>query len=181
MAALKLDAIPESFPKAGADGPWQLAMSTSRSLFLGTSLTDLVAALIENYPVPGTEDEQLKSRLHAAIGFAETIQGLRLAEKSSLGAFAPHGMKPEEVAIALEDKKSPVGTEGKWRNTEVPLVVMAAHYEPYTCLPAPTGNIISIDPFTELTLLESLSDAKFIELFEVGSPPDEEAPAGEVV
>jgi hypothetical protein len=167
VAALKLDAIPQVFPEAGADGPWQLAMSTSGSLFLGTSLTDLVAALIEGYPVDGTEDEQFFSRLHAAIGFAENIQGLRLAEKSSLGAFAPHGMKPEEVAIALEDKKAPVGTEGRWRNTEVPLVVMAAHYEPYTCLPAPTGNIVSVDPYTELTLLESLSDAKYIELYEV--------------
>ncbi|XKH58592.1 hypothetical protein LG293_16190 (plasmid) [Citricoccus nitrophenolicus] len=167
MAALKLDTIPERIPAAGADGPWQLAMSTSGSLYLGASLTDLVAALIEDYPVDGTETEQFLSRMRAAIGFAETVQGLRLAEKSSLGAFAPHGMSPQEVAIALEDKKAPVGTEGKWRNNDVPLLVMASHYEPYTCLTAPTGNILSIDPYTELTLLESLSDAKYIELYEV--------------
>lgn len=168
MAALKIEQVPDTTTLPdGPDGPWTLWMSAGRCGYAAASLTDLVCVLIEDYPVEGTDQDRLISRARAASRFAATVQGARIAERSALGAYEPHGMSRDEVSIAFEDKSSAVSTEGKWRNKEVPLVLVASHYEPYTCLAKPTGNVAYIDPFTELTLLESLRGCGLIELYEL--------------
>lgn len=58
------------------------------------------------------------------------------------------------TALALVEGKE-VAYCGRTWNRVVPLVLVSSDYHPYTLVPAPTGNIIWLDPRTEESLLRT--------------------------
>lgn len=166
MGVMKLDEIPETFPVQGPDGPWRVAMTWGQSLYLATQERELVSALVKDYPVDGTEKEQLLCRGRAAAAYALQAQGVAVAESSAMGAFDPDGLDEAQSQVVFEDKSAVVSVEGVWKSP-VPLVLVASAYEPFTAVPAPTGNVSMINPMTDRTLLESLRDVGLISLFDL--------------
>lgn len=52
----------------------------------------------------------------------------------------------------------------EWTNADVPLVLVATEYAPYGTAVKPAGNVMWVDPFTETTFLDTLSEIGIVEL-----------------
>lgn len=79
----------------------------------------------------------------------------------------------EDVLTALcSERTSPFGgvatadggRDFDWK-LEVPLILCATDYEPYTERTAPTGRIVWVNPATDLTYLRSLANLGVIQLY----------------
>lgn len=72
----------------------------------------------------------------------------------------------ESLTALLSDKTVPVEGFESWDHETVPLVLLATDYDPYVPdRPAPTGNIVWIDPSDETAFLNSLSNLGVINFY----------------
>ena len=71
------------------------------------------------------------------------------------GDFDPE-VESEAVLTAIFAEKDQAVLDIEEWDHKMPLFLIATDYAPYTKVPAPKGNVLWIDPATELTLLLSL-------------------------
>lgn len=69
----------------------------------------------------------------------------------------------EDVLTALFSSRSKPHEDGDWYH-DVPLVLIATDYEPYTDRKRPSGKIVWISPETEVTFLRALEVLGLFEL-----------------
>lgn len=115
--------------------------------------TAAVASLIDGY-ASLTNDEQaaLIARYEAGIRFAAGLQMDQLLQ-------APPGTQlSDEELVILGLEKDCTPTCDAW-TSPVALVLIRTDYEPFTESPLPRGNVMWVDPSTELTFLQTLADA----------------------
>lgn len=85
------------------------------------------------------------------------------AEMVDKGKFETSQHSEDELTILLGDRSQALGEIGKW-DLEVPLVLVATDYFPYTSSVKPEGNILWVNPHNETTFLDSLTEIGVIEL-----------------
>lgn len=164
MATLTID--PESRLARVADTPeeWGSALlHTDNSVVFGTTLTDLVASLIDDYPMDGGLPA-LEARYDFAVDAAGQRQAFQAFAARQEGTF-DETVESEEVLTSIFSAKDLHVPEFEVWGHQVPLVLIATDYAPATARPRPEGNIQWIDPATELTLLKSLAALGDFELF----------------
>lgn len=144
---------------------WYAAMEREDgTIVVADTLTDLVADLIDDYPVEGGP-----AALESRVGFASRVAQARqatLAFVATMEGQMDTSVESEESLTALfADRELPVADMPAWENGAVPLVLLNTSYAPYTDVPAPQGNIEWIDPSDEGALLRSLTDLGDIRLW----------------
>jgi hypothetical protein len=168
-------------PERPGGGPWPyVAVTLSGLTYLADSVTEIIEATLPGYAdlkfVDGAgnvefidegNDVALVMRYVDLIGYAAGLQESLVGTAIERGDFDP-ALASEDVLTALFAERI-VPFEGvpltddvndervnlEWE-LEVPLVLMTSDYVPFTERPAPTGNIVWLDPTTELTYLRSL-------------------------
>ena len=138
-------------------------LHTDNSVVFGSSLTDLVASLVDDYPRDGGLPA-LEARYDFAVGTAGQRQTFQAFAARQEGTF-DETVESEEVLTSIFSAKDLYVPEFEVWSHQVPLVLIATDYAPATDRPRPGGNIQWIDPATELTLLKSLAAIGDFELF----------------
>lgn len=130
--------------------------------------TQLLAALVGEYPESGTLDAQLTARIRHAVSAQVHLQAALNAEYPRFAALTP-----EEVRIATSDRNTPP-TLDEW-SADLPLVLVDTYYAPHGLLPRPVSAIADVSnpenlwwlrPETEWGYLESLHQCGYIAVHE---------------
>jgi hypothetical protein len=168
-------------PERPDGGPWPYAAVTlSGDTYFADSVTEIIEATLPGYAdlkfvddagnvelIDEGNDVALVMRYDDLIGYATGLQESLVGTAIERANFDPTSVS-EDVLTALFAERI-VPFEGvpysddvndervnlEWE-LEVPLVLITSDYVPFTERPAPTGNIIWLDPTTELTYLRSL-------------------------
>ncbi len=168
-------------PERPDGGPWPyVAVALDGTSHFADSVTEIIEATLPGYANltfvddAGTielldegNDVALVMRYDDLIGYATGLQEHIVTTAIESGDFDPASVS-EDVLTALFAERI-VPFEGvpftndvndprvslEWE-LDVPLVLIASDYVPFTERSAPTGNIIWLDPTTELTYLRSL-------------------------
>ncbi|NVM96068.1 hypothetical protein [Arthrobacter wenxiniae] len=170
MATITIDgALPQTLPvrEDGTSFPFALAWE-DRSVLADTR-TELTAELIEGYAdLPETEEgdtEALYARYGTSVQIANTLQQVLAAQAAEEGTFDPSTQSEDVLTAIFTDRSEKIDEIAEWTNQDVPLVLIATEYAPYGTATKPAGNVLWIDPFTETTFLQTLSDIGVVELF----------------
>lgn len=133
-----------------------LSVPGSKSVFADT-LTEIVARLIPDYPNrPGGDDEDgaLVGRVEYLAAEAANLQALVAA---SAGAAARVFDEDELTAMFTEKSGAAVDVDGGW-DDDVPLILVAQNYAPYSPHPRPAGKgVVWLDGADERVFLESVA------------------------
>lgn len=152
-------------------GGWSYAaITTSGTMLVSDSATELVAAEIPGYAdLPDDEagfEAALVARYEDLLIRADMFQ-YALMEAAQVGKVVNIDDLDKETRSALDqDKSVPFDwlPSQDWR-CPVPLILIATDYQPFTDRSIPQGNVVFLDPFTELTYLQSLCLAGGIHFF----------------
>lgn len=144
------------------DGDWQYALLGADSTLYTDSLTDVVGAVIDGYSDLGDtdsdHDEALAMRYDHTVRLAQFFQ----ASVNSASAEVIAAMSDDELGDVFASKGSVVVSR-EW-TSQVPLFLVATDYAPFTARPAPTGNVVLLDPSTEMTFVQALVAFGLVEL-----------------
>lgn len=163
MALLTLSGtLPDALPvhDDGTDYPFAM-VHENRVIFADTRAE--LAGYLTGCSQTEDEGEALFIRYLACVNFANMLQPRLAAAADEAGVFSAQTASESVLTALFADRYEKVDNFTKW-NQEVPLVLVASGYAPYTANPRPAGNIIWLDPFTDETFLESLSAAGIIDL-----------------
>lgn len=146
---------------------YQFAMLLPDETVLADTRTELVGSLIDAYEdIPEGADgdeEALVARHEFACLIAHLQQQHVLGEAALEGRFDPSVESEDTLTAFLSPRTEPIRDVKEWKH-ELPLVLVALHYAPYTQENAPTGNVKFIDPYTETTLLDTLGGLGVLEV-----------------
>jgi hypothetical protein len=133
------------------------ALVRGESTTFSDDMSDLVGAIIPGYSAVTDDEEALLARWRCAAATATEVQQL---------IAAANGLDPsvesEDTLTALFTDRGELVPDGLigpggWTH-QVPLVLLATDYEPFTSTPKPGGNIQWLDSSTERAFLRTLSD-----------------------
>lgn len=154
--------------EARDDGtPWPLSMIVSQQTILGETASDLIAHLIPGYgELPDDDDGDtaaLIMRWQSCVATASDVQALICADRVQEGRFDPVQETEETLSVLFGDKTVPIEDIASWDNEDVPLILIATDYAPFSERPPVTGHVLWLDPSDEATFLRSLSNIGVIE------------------
>lgn len=167
-------------------GTWPFLMIHGDQATWADTRTELIGALIEGYDTlpddPTGYERGFVARYTQAVAVATDAQTSVLLDAGEKGHFDPDALTrtPEgeeriqalfgertvaydPTGTALDSHRDETGTP-VW-DFDVPLVLVATDYAPYTGLPAPTGRVLYVDPSTETSYLDSLQSLNRVILF----------------
>jgi len=140
---------------------------------------DLVALFIVGYDDFPLDDQghdmALVARVEALVEVAERSQHYLVDEAIEGGVLDPLAVDEDILTAlfaprdrpwegcALEDGSTTYDWDGS-----VPLILLATDYSPYTDRPQPTGNVVYLDPSTELSFLTSLDGLGLVRFLVTG-------------
>ena len=161
-------------PHPDPDGEWvYVVIDGEGQTIFADNLGELVNLVIEGYSdIPEGDDgndKALVARYEALVEMAERAQRYLLDEAVESGLFDPLDAGGEDVLTALVAPRVRPwsGTDDgstNWQG-QVPLVLIATDYEPYTDRIMPTGKVVMLNPATELTFMESMNKLGLLRLF----------------
>lgn len=169
MASITIEgALPDTLPVREDGTAYPFALAWQDRAVLADTRTELTAEIIEGYAeLPEGEEgdtEALYARYRTSVQIANTIQQVLAANATEEGTFDP-SLQSEDVLTAIfTDRSEKIDEITDWTH-DVPLVLLATEYAPYVTAVRPTGNVLFVDPYTETTFLESLSNLGVVELF----------------
>ncbi|WP_067783696.1 hypothetical protein [Actinomyces vulturis] len=111
----------------------------------------VLSELIADYDIDGGVDEKAAYALRHR--FAKQV--VEALQANSIDSYEV-AIYPDDVRRALSVRGT--GVVAQWGH-DIPLYVIATFYAPYSDIPLPEGNVIAIDPSTEMNLVSSLLDA----------------------
>lgn len=161
MALLTLSGtLPEALPVRDDGTDYPFAMVHENRVTFADTRAELVGYLTGGQPCD--DGDALFTRYLACVSYANKLQPRLAAAADEAGVFSAQTASESVLTALFEDRYKKVDNFTKW-NQEVPLVLVASGYAPYTGNPRPSGNIIWLDPFTDETFLDTLSAAGVIE------------------
>lgn len=164
MALLILSGtLPDALPVREDGTNYPFAMAWENHAVFADTKAGLVSVLTEVEPTAG--DDGLFARYLACVRFANSLQPRLAAAAHEAGVFDPHTSSETVLTTLFTDRYEKVDNFTRWTQ-DVPLVLVASGYAPYTSTARPSGKIIWLDPFTDDTFLESLSEAGVIDFHE---------------
>lgn len=144
----------------------RFALGVSGDVIQSDNLTELVSAVVPEYPddVVG----QLCARSDYAVAAASSAQARICARFSETDPEVFEALSEAELTALFADRRNPLflpylDLSEEWSSI-VPLVLVRTDYAPFTSWPAPTGNVMMIDPYTERTLLVSMSGVRELDV-----------------
>lgn len=143
---------------------WAAGRILGSTAILADSMDTLLSAVFADYPVDGTPSERLACRERVAVALVREFQEveIRSAEDGALGDIWMLAAQPRFARVALTaDRGRPLLEFVFAWPTDQPRLVVSAHLTGGH--PAPSGNVMIIDPATPTSLLQSLVDAEVIE------------------
>ncbi|MBG0738879.1 hypothetical protein IV500_05515 [Paeniglutamicibacter antarcticus] len=170
MASIIIDgALPETLPVREDGTQFPFALAWEDRAILAETRTELTAELIDGYAeLPETEEgdtDALYARYRTAVQIANTLQQVLAANATEEGTFDPSTQSEDVLTTIFTDRSEKIDEITEWTNKDVPLVLVATEYAPYSTATKPTGNVLWVDPFTETTFLSTLSELGLVELF----------------
>jgi len=123
--------------------------------YAGT-VTELLGALIPGYETD--HDIALEQRWRAAVLRSNALQADLAVRAVEADNHLLGRLTEEELTTLFASRGDLFAVPASW-TCEVPLVLIATDFAPYTDRPAPEGNVRFIDPADERGLLMSLSAA----------------------
>ena len=158
---------PEPLPKDEDGTPLPFCMTREGRVVLADSRTELVEDLIEGYAdLPDTDagnDEALYMRYTSVTDIADQIQQIIAAQAVNDGTFDHTVESEDNLTVIFTPRKEKITGFSPWTHV-VPLILISTDYAPFTSEPLPEGNIKFLNPFTETTYLDSLSELGVIDL-----------------
>lgn len=149
--------------------PWPFALAKGERSVFADNAGEIIAHIIPGYddlPAgPEGDDQALILRWETAATTATDIQALICADRGQEGLFDPANESEDTLTALFQDKMIAVEDVEAWDHEQVPLVLVATDYDPFTDRVPPTGNILWIDPSDEVTFLDSLSNLGVIEFY----------------
>ncbi len=160
---------------------WQYAaVALDGTTYYADSVTEIIEATLDGYADLKHVDERgeteffdqgsdlaLVRRYDDLVGYATGLQSEIVRTHIEERGFDPTSVSEEVLTalfaekivpfegISVSDDPSNPAVDVTW-NLEVPLVLMTSDYLPFTDRMVPEGNIVWLDPTTELTYLRSL-------------------------
>lgn len=162
---------------APASLPRYALMYGSGTTLMSDSLSALIPVIVDGYTefTGDITPEQVTAATVMRVDFLTRIaaavqSGFAQAAEAS-GEFDPANCGDEILTELFKDRRIPfegiTGPDGQpsleW-TFDVPLILIASDYHPFTARPAPTGGVMFLDGSTELAFLTSLSDLGLISL-----------------
>ncbi|KQP63161.1 hypothetical protein [Nocardioides sp. Leaf285] len=151
--------------------PWPFVLVRGEDTILADTAGDIVSFIVEDYEdIPDGihgNDEALIARAVVAIRVCATAQAMMLMDAVNEGRFDVATADEKTLTALLGDRTIPVVDVDRWDH-DVPLVLVATDYEPFTSEATPSGNVLWIDPSDELAFLESLSNLGLISFYAHG-------------
>lgn len=154
-------------------GPWPFFMVHGDKATWADTRTELISALIDGYEdlpeTPEGFEAAFDLRYAQAITLASDVQASMMAHAVESGAVdlgdltsTPVG--DEQFQALLTERTIPFDPRGTVLDTgdgpvwdcEIPLVLIATDYAPFSGRPLPTGRVAFVDPSTETAYLDSL-------------------------
>ena len=172
-------------PGTGPEPPphesvWPFLMAHGDQITWADTRTELVGALIDGYDGildgPDGLAEATWARYRQAVAVAADVQASILLDATEKGAFDPEQLAatPDGEAVLnalMVERTVPLTEMAEW-TFEVPLVLVATDYAPFTDRPQPSGRIIWMDPSDEARHLDSLERVGRVRVFSLGGPTD---------
>jgi hypothetical protein len=114
-------------------------------------------------------DTALITRYDDLVAYADALQGCLVAQALEKGYFDPAAVSEGILTAVMCERLIPYeplvdGLPLEWPGGLPPLVLIRTDYAPFSDRPVPTGNVIWLDPYTELTYLKSLNSLGVIKL-----------------
>lgn len=97
-------------------------------------------------------DEALRVRTDSLIAVIQIAQAAALADH---GVDDPAGTFTEPELNTLLGDRAAFPEVDAWSH-EVPLMLLATHFHPYSDADAPSGNVMLLDPVTETTYADAM-------------------------
>lgn len=168
MATVIIDGdLPDQLPEHEDGTPFPFCLARGNRLVLADTRTELVEDLIEGYAdLPRTEagdEDALYLRYKSVTDVADQFQQIVAAQAANEGKF-DHTVESEENLTAIfTPRVEKISDFSPW-NHVVPLILISTDYAPFKSEPVPEGNIKFLNPYTETTYLDTLSELGVIEL-----------------
>lgn len=156
--------LPTELPLNSDGEQWAFAMTLGDNTLFADNLTNLVSHIIAGYDAAESVEDAWDLRTNAAVNRANTAQLSVLAALHEEGEFDPSKENEDVITALMSSREEPLTGFTEWKH-KVPLVLVATNYAPYSATPLPTGNVVTINPYTERTLLDSLASLGDIEFF----------------
>lgn len=152
MASVVVESFTGKTPLRKDGTRWPFILTMGDTAILADHNADLVNALDGNYlTIPeGDAKTALLARGALALSLAALRQAALLGEH-----LAGSTVTEDDLQVIMAPRSEPLQLIGPWAHP-VQLIGIATDYTPYTARPAPLGNIVLIDPYTDVTLLRSL-------------------------
>ena len=146
---------------------WLFAMPVGGG---GVVFADSATSVLD-FLIPGygglDDDEALHVRVANAASTAAVVQTAFIESATDAG-FDLASQTEDALTALLTDKDVPV--DGGPYDLDVPVVLVSTLYEPFTTRPKVGGNIVWLDPSTELAYVRSLAGAQVITLLVLAPP-----------
>ena len=166
---LILDEIRAAHLLKSDDTPWrlQLVAEAEQQAVYGDTWEDLARAVIVDYPAPAPQTTKhiqaaFAARRRFAVDLATAAQGLALAAVESAAPTALALLTARQIRALTETRERPVAAVGTWRLPDVPLVIAASSYSPFSRHQRPVaegyGEVIVIDDLDDESLIRSAGE-----------------------
>jgi hypothetical protein len=158
MASVVIEGFNGTTPLREDGTRWPFILVLGDMAIVADHNADLINALDANYMKAPQKDAH--SALLARGALALSLAAIRQAQllDQHFAAYGEGTVTEDELDVILAPRSEPLTMGGAWGHP-VQLIGIATDFAPYTALPAPIGNIVLIDPYTDTTLLRSLDDA----------------------
>ncbi|MCC3299824.1 hypothetical protein [Arthrobacter caoxuetaonis] len=160
--------FPAELPVREDGTPFPFSMATQSAAVFAETRTELVAQLVEGYdelPVTGEgDDTALWLRYKAAVALANMHQQVLAGDAVNAGTFDPSVEDEDTLTTIFTDRSEKIDEIPSW-DRDLPLVLVASGFAPYTTTPRPAGNVLWIDPYTEKTFLDGVQALGLAEIF----------------
>lgn len=162
-----LDQLPEGGtlpepPQRSDGGLWPVLLVTGSTAVYADTNTELLDELIDGYSSLN-DDDALWARYQLAVAVGTAVQA------SLVDAAADTKLSEDELTVLFTEKTTPFAGD-RWRNEDVPLVLIESDYAPFTAgRPVPLGNIVWLRPVNEAEFLASLDNLGAV-IYRVADP-----------
>lgn len=169
MASIILEGdLPDTMPVREDGTPYPFCMAYQDRAVLAESRTELVSDLVEGYAdLPEGDEgnaEALVARFETAVHVVDQFQQIIAAQAVEDGKFDTKVESEENLTAIFTPRREKLGEIAPWSHV-VPLVLISTDYAPFTEVPAPEGNILWVNPYTETTFLDTLTQLGVIEFY----------------
>lgn len=121
----------------------------------GDSFTELIIGLVPEYEsVAESVDDAYVMRVELLAQYAAVAQSVWL---SVVDGAVMSGLPADATQVLFSGKHTSVFEFERWPYLDVPLILFATHYAPYTGVTPPKGEgVVWVNPHTEETFITSL-------------------------